>query len=224
MGSCLMGIVADVVNDYVSENAISTNLGMIGFLIYITVPGVLSLKDARRLMAIGMQAKHLERMAYHDHLTGLYNRAAYADDTEGEEVEPKGAVVVVLDLNNLKCCNDTFGHDKGDLYIISCAQMIQQVFGSCGRCYRVGGDEFCVILPSNSVKLCNALLVGLQDRQTEFNEKSMEEKVYMAWGYAIYNANSDKNLNDTRKRADIMMYQNKKKMKEGKIRSTSTFF
>lgn len=226
MGSCLMGIVADVVNDYVSENAISTNLGMIGFLIYITVPGVLSLKDARRLMAIGMQAKHLERMAYHDHLTGLYNRAAYADDTEGEEVEPKGAVIVVLDLNNLKCCNDTFGHDKGDLYIISCAQMIQQVFGSCGRCYRVGGDEFCVLLRNKTLQECGTMVRQLKQLTAEWNQMHQEKfVVQIAAGYAIYDPSQDYNISDTIRRADKMMYKDKYQMKQScmdqKTRSAS---
>lgn len=163
-------------------------------------------------------------MAYRDQLTGLGNRTAFVEDMEKRVGVEASTSIIMLDLNDLKKCNDTLGHEAGDRYIQNAARMIDDSFRGNGKCYRIGGDEFCVILPSNSVKLCNALLVGLQDRQTEFNEKSMEEKVYMAWGYAIYNANSDKNLNDTRKRADIMMYQNKKKMKEGKIRSTSTFF
>ncbi len=209
---------------YYFKDGDSNTFGRIGFMIHIITLGWLATRDSASLIEKGRVAELYQTLAYRDQLTGLGNRTAFVEDMEKRVGVEASTSIIMLDLNDLKKCNDTLGHEAGDRYIQNAARMIDDSFRGNGKCYRIGGDEFCVILPSNSVKLCNALLVGLQDRQTEFNEKSMEEKVYMAWGYAIYNANSDKNLNDTRKRADIMMYQNKKKMKEGKIRSTSTFF
>lgn len=216
MGSCLIGLGADVAIYYISGNFASTNLGMIGFLVYITVLGVMSLKDARRLMAIGMQAKHLEQMAYHDQPTGLYNRAAYADDTQGEGFDPKGIVIFMFDLNNLKYCNDTFGHDKGDLYITSCAQMIQQVFGAFGRCYRVGGDEFCVLLKHKTLQDCETMVLHLKKLTDDWNQSHQEKfTAQIAAGYAMYDKSQDYNISDTRRRADKMMYKDKYLMKQG---------
>ncbi len=216
MGACLIGLGADVAIYYISGNFASTNLGMIGFLVYITVLGVMSLKDARRLMTIGMQAKHLEQMAYHDQPTGLYNRAAYADDTQGEGFDPKGIVIFMFDLNNLKYCNDTFGHEKGDLYITSCAQMIQQVFGAFGRCYRVGGDEFCVLLKHKTLQDCEAMVLHLKKLTDEWNHNHQEQfTAQIAAGYAMYDKSQDYNISDTRRRADKMMYKDKYLMKQG---------
>lgn len=215
MGACMIGLGADIAIYYISGGLSSTNLGMIGFLVYITVLGVMSLKDARRLMNIGMNAKHLEQMAYHDQMTGLYNRAAYADDTEGKDFEAKGSLILMFDLNNLKDCNDHLGHDKGDLYITSCAGMIQQVFGASGRCYRVGGDEFCVLLKHRTMEECETMVQHLKQLTDEWNQIHQEQfKARIAAGYAMYDNTQDYDLSDTRRRADKMMYRDKYLMKQ----------
>jgi len=216
MGSCLAGLGADIFIYYLSGGVNVTNLGMLAFLIYIVVLGVMSLQDAKRLMTIGMQAKHLEQMAYHDQMTGLYNRAAYADDTEREDFAAKDSIILMFDLNNLKYCNDTFGHDKGDLYIISCAAMIRQVFESSGRCYRVGGDEFCVLLRHKTLEECEKMVQHLKKETEEWNCRHQEKfKAQIAAGYAMYDGELDYDIGDTRRRADKMMYKDKYQMKQG---------
>ena len=212
---CAAGLGTDMVIYYRSGGVRVTNLGMIGFLIYITVLGVVSLQDARRLIAIGMRAKHLEQMAYHDQLTGLYNRAAYAEDTKAEKFSAKGSIVVMFDLNNLKYCNDTFGHDKGDLYIITCAGWIFQIFGPAGKCYRMGGDEFCVLLKNTTRQECEDLLARLKQETNNWNRTKQEAfAAQIAAGYALFDETSDFDLADTRSRADKMMYQDKFQMKQ----------
>ena len=212
---CLVGLSVDMVIYYRSGGVNVTNLGMIGFLIYITVLGAVSLQDARRLIAIGMRAKHLERMAYHDQLTGLYNRAAYAEDTKAESTVAKGCILVMFDLNNLKYCNDTFGHDKGDLYIISCADRILKVFGSAGKCYRMGGDEFCVLLKNTTQQECEKLIIRLKQETEKWNRTQQEAFIaQIAAGYALFDETEDLDLGDTRRRADKMMYQDKFRMKQ----------
>lgn len=219
----LFTLFLDLAMYYFKEGDANT-FGRIGFMIHIIALGWLATRDSAGLIEKGKVAELYQTLAYRDQLTGLGNRTAFVEDMEKREGMEETTSIIMLDLNDLKKCNDTLGHEAGDRYIQNAARMIDDSFRENGKCYRIGGDEFCVILPSNSTKLCNALLTGLQDRQQEFNEKSMEEKVYVAWGYAVFNKKMDKNLNDTRKRADIMMYQNKQKMKEGRIRSTSTFF
>lgn len=216
MGSCLVGLGADIAIYYISGGVHVTNLGMLAFLIYIVVLGVMSLQDAKRLMTIGMQAKHLEQMAYHDQLTGLYNRAAYADDIEREDFTAKDSIILMFDLNNLKYCNDTFGHDKGDLYITSCADMIRQVFSASGRCYRMGGDEFCVLLKHKTLKECERMVQHLKKETENWNDSHQEKfTAQIAAGYAMYDGELDYDIGDTRRRADKMMYKDKYKMKQG---------
>ncbi len=212
---CLAGLGTDIVIYYQSGGVRVTNLGMIGFLIYITVLGAVSLQDARRLIAIGMRAKQLEQMAYHDQLTGLYNRAAYAEDTKAENFTAKGCILVMFDLNNLKYCNDTFGHDKGDLYIISSAARIFQIFGSYGKCYRMGGDEFCVVLKNTTQQECEQLLLCLKQETENWNHTQQESfTAQIAAGYALFDETADFDFGDTRRRADKMMYKDKFQMKQ----------
>jgi diguanylate cyclase (GGDEF)-like protein len=63
------------------------------------------------------------------------------------EKDFEGYVIVTFDLNNLKQCNDQYGHRVGDEYIINAAHIIEDNFERYGKCYRIGGDEFCVIMP-----------------------------------------------------------------------------
>lgn len=212
---CLAGLGTDIVTYYHSGGVRVTNLGMIGFLIYITVLGAVSLQDARRLIAIGMRAKHLEQMAYHDQMTGLFNRAAYAEDTKAEGFTASGSILVMFDLNNLKYCNDTFGHDKGDLYITSCAGMIRQIFGPVGKCYRMGGDEFCVLLKNKTAQECEQLILRLKQETDNWNRTHQEKFVaQIAAGYALFDEAEDYDIGDTRRRADKMMYKDKFRMKQ----------
>lgn len=217
MGSCLIGMGADILFYYLSGGVSVSNLAMLGFLVYIIVLGIMSVQDAKRLMSIGMQAKHLEQMAYHDQLTGLFNRAAYADDTEREDFGAKGSIIVMFDLNDLKHCNDTYGHDKGDLYITSCARLIQQVFGTAGKCYRIGGDEFCVLLKNKTIRDCEKMIQHLKKGTEEWNLEHQEKfSIQIATGYALYDADMDYDIGDTRRRADKMMYRDKYRMKQGR--------
>lgn len=85
MGLCLAGLVSDLTLYYISGGKSIMVLGMFGFLSYIIILGIMSVRETKRLMQIGMKAKRYERMAYHDQLTGLYNRTAYAEHTGSEE-------------------------------------------------------------------------------------------------------------------------------------------
>lgn len=210
LASCLIGMVADVVVYYISKGASITIMGMLGFLVYIIVLGVRSLRKVSHLMSIGREAKHYKQIAYHDQLTGLYNRAAYADDIGDSNFKKDNCILMMCDLNNLKQCNDTFGHEKGDSYIRNSAKLIQEVLEGIGKCYRVGGDEFCILMKGVSEKKCLSLLEELKYRTEIWNQES-EEEFYMqiACGYACYDAEQDYDLGDTLRRADRMMYQEK---------------
>lgn len=198
---------------YYLKDGDSNTFGRIGFLIHIVALGWLATRDSASLMEKGRVAELYETLAYRDQLTGLANRTAFVEDLEKRSDQEKNTSIIMLDLNDLKRCNDTLGHEAGDNYIKNASKIIDAVFRENGKCYRIGGDEFCVILPSNSKKLCKALMSSLQDRQKWHNAKFKEEKIYIAMGYAAYDGSRDKDLNDTRNRADAMMYENKQKMK-----------
>ena len=87
------------------------------------------------------------RYAYYDQMTGLQNRRAFEEKTDQfMERMPSGCCVVMIDINGLKKMNDRLGHHAGDELITGTAQCLQQSFPDVESIYRIGGDEFCVIM------------------------------------------------------------------------------
>ena len=104
------------------------------------------------------------RYAYYDRLTELKNRHAFEDKLlELESAPPAEYCVVMADINGLKETNDTIGHNAGDELIIGAAECLTAAFGGIDTIYRIGGDEFCIILNDSieNVQLCITELEAL---------------------------------------------------------------
>ena len=111
--------------------------------------GISSQIRTHRLLEQGLKYDLISHLAYSDGLTGLGNRTAYLEQLQ--EYEENAASfsqvgVVYLDVNNLKKVNDTQGHEFGDQLIRLAAHIIEESFGRFGKAYRIGGDEFCVLI------------------------------------------------------------------------------
>ena len=154
-------------------------------------------------------------MAVTDTMTGVYNRSAF-QEWEHETSDYEGYSIATFDLNNLKWCNDNLGHAAGDAYIQASARIIKEIFGSHGKCYRIGGDEFCTVINQKSKKFDNARHVKQLRELEKYAEEELGIKglnVQIACGYAEYDIKTDKNFEDTRSRADKKMYESKRRLK-----------
>lgn len=217
MAACLIGLAADLAVFYIFHGMVMMVMGMFGFLAYIIILGVLSLQDTKRLMAVGMQARRFRKMAFHDQLTGLYNRTAYVDYIGGKDFSAENGIVIMCDLNNLKTCNDHYGHEVGDRYLLKSAEIIRKIFSPIGRCFRMGGDEFCIIVRNLSLEECKNKVQMLQEEVRRWNEKNPGEyPIQIACGYELFDAAVDYDIGDTLRRADKMMYCEKIRMKQEK--------
>lgn len=179
-------------------------------LLYIVSLVYATMKETEELV---QKAQDAERLAYTDELTGLNNRTAYNEAVEKIDLTKGVHTVFMCDLNNLKKCNDTMGHHWGDTYIKISAGIIQESFADIGRAYRIGGDEFCIISDVDDPEQIQAAYDKLVYRVEEYNTGTSVIEIGIAVGYARYDANIDKNLEDTRIRADQLMYLNKKMIK-----------
>lgn len=149
-----------------------------------------------------------EYKANHDEMTGLYNRTAYAKRLS--EISKDKMCVIFFDVNNLKKTNDSAGHKAGDKLITTVASAINDVFP--GNVYRIGGDEFVVLLESvkesfikNSIdNICKHL-----ESVSENNEDGINYQA--AYGYAF--GNKRNTIENTVEKADAAMYRCKKMMK-----------
>ena len=172
-----------------------------------------SMRETQRLMKKGREAQKYEKLAYRDELTGVYNRTACNEYMKKLNLEDGEYTVIMFDLNNLKRCNDTHGHNMGDEYIISCADAIQEAFLMVGNCYRIGGDEFCVIgrnISEDTIENCYCMLGA---KINIYNQEHPEMRMSVAHGHVKYDPEIDEDLKDTRGRADKLMYKNKVDMK-----------
>lgn len=211
---CFSGITLDISSYYLSGGTKTTLVGMLIFLIYIIGEGKNAIAEATELANVGRKTQNFEQMAYHDQLTGLYNRSALAYDTAVNVFDTESAVIIMLDLNDLKKCNDSLGHEKGDLYIKESANLIQDVFGKYGKCYRIGGDEFCCIMKDPDYKICKKQVELLPVKIQQYNERNPEFHMAIACGYARFDHRIDYSAEDTMKRADERMYRDKQRQKE----------
>lgn len=92
----------------------------------------------------------LERSAFEDSLTNLWNRRAFERDLHNHLVkEDRYVGLLHIDLDRFKWVNDTLGHPAGDVVLQTAANRIRKATGSLGMVYRVGGDEFMVLLCEN---------------------------------------------------------------------------
>lgn len=190
-------------------------LGKIGILVFIIVLAFESVSEAFEKIKEGQKADFYKEMAITDAMTGLYNRTAF-EEWEKETSDYKGYAIATFDLNNLKLCNDNLGHAAGDAYIEASAHTIKDIFGKHGKCYRIGGDEFCTVINKNE----KYFEIGKHVKQLRDIEKRVEKelaikglKVQIACGYAEYDSETDKDFEDTRNRADKRMYESKKQLK-----------
>lgn len=185
----------------------------IGLLIFISILGINSMKYSLELILIANKAKVFEHLAYHDVLTGYYNRNAYEEYINKVKLKPEEwskTIFFNVDLNNLKSINDNKGHDAGDLYIIANINFIMDFFESIGSCYRTGGDEFIIIINNSNTNIFFESLQRLQNNLAELNQNT---SISFAYGFAIFDPTYDQNIQDTIKRADDEMYRKKVKMK-----------
>lgn len=147
------------------------------------------------------QQAYLEKLSYRGMLTGLYNRNRYIERLEAyKQVQDQQIGAIYIDLNGLKKVNDEQGHRAGDELIVRAAGTIAGIFAE--DAYRVGGDEFVVIL----------LDVSREDfaRKTEQLRRQMQENSVDASIGGVWQASTE-NLENLLRRADENMYREKKR-------------
>lgn len=165
------------------------------------------------------QKHHLmsaERMARRDELTGIKNKNAFTEQSQiiDKKIRKNPSSwefgVVMCDVNNLKTINDTRGHSFGDEAIQKASQMICEIFKH-SPVFRIGGDEFIVLLKDNDYKNREELLALL--REESITNKKTRVGPVVASGLAVYEPGRDKEFSDVFNRADSLMYENKMELK-----------
>ncbi|MCR5718196.1 MAG: GGDEF domain-containing protein [Oscillospiraceae bacterium] len=149
-------------------------------------------------------------MANKDALTGVKNKRAYVqtesdlDELIQNSDQPPFSIVV-CDVNGLKHVNDTKGHKAGDEYIRSACSMICNTFKH-SPVFRIGGDEFAVVLKGSDYQQRSCLIQQLE-KLLEANKQ--EEIALLAFGISDFDVDRDMRVQDVFERADTLMYEQK---------------
>ena len=154
-----------------------------------------------------------------DSLTGIRNKTAYDEyESELQKDIDEGNIdhfaICICDLNDLKVINDTQGHKAGDDYIRNACRLICQKF-SHSPVFRVGGDEFVVILKDQAYDERAEIISGFRRQVEEFLRT--DSGPVIALGMREFEAGKDKTVDDVFKCADGRMYEDKTHLKELKL-------
>ena len=166
--------------------------------------------------------KIANEMARRDELTGIKNKNVFYELEKTVQSNIDNGLdylpfaIVVCDINDLKHINDCYGHKEGDEYIKASCKLICDIF-THSPVFRVGGDEFVVFLRSSDYENRSSLIEQLQNQVIE-NQKKKDGPI-VASGMAVYDQNHDSHFTDVFERADTLMYENKKWLKDGNVRS-----
>ncbi len=149
-------------------------------------------------------------MANRDALTKVKNKHAYthaANDLNGEIAAKRNMefALAVLDINGLKNINDTRGHRVGDEYIKSCCRIICSTFKH-SPVFRIGGDEFAVILTGEDFERREELTASFSEIMMSNKERGLAT---LALGIAAFDSSKDSSVETVFERADNAMYENK---------------
>lgn len=211
VGCLAISVLVDFVAYYTSRSSANRS-GKYGFLIYIIIIGADTAYQSAQHVGEMRQLELYREMATKDMLTGCFNRNAYNNDVD-ELDNYENITIVTFDLNNLKLCNDSMGHAKGDEYLMNMAKLMRQYFNKYGRLYRVGGDEFVALLCDIKKDVLDSLLVKLGNESISNYENEVVSGMGIASGCAVFDEKLDASLKDTLARADVEMYKNKRELK-----------
>lgn len=163
----------------------------------------------------------LNRQISTDPLTALNNRRELTKfimrQTRDSAYEGVTAVIMI-DVDGFKQVNDTYGHYFGDSVLTAVSEILKQ---SCKDTLaflaRYGGDEFCIVYPTDTIKAVETLIAEIRANINRFNSTdTLQVNLGLSIGYAIWNPDADQNMKNAFEHADEMMYREKSKKKGGR--------
>lgn len=168
-----------------------------------------------RVMKEKYEKEKLLYISNTDELTRCFNRHAYEERINNLDLREEW-IYISMDLNNLKHTNDSLGHAAGDELICAAANCMRESFGKYGNVYRIGGDEFVVIITGNTKEFQS--IIESFDRRVAQWYGNLVDSMTISWGYVFSSEKEWDNIYDIAKEADERMYKNKERYyQESKI-------
>lgn len=202
--------IAEIISYYVYPRGGVGKYVKAGLLVFIAYLGYSVVKQLRELEWQKAKTELYKELAFKDIMTELANRTSFEQDMR--DLREKNAkqkdgnesqlIVFITDMNGLKSINDNLGHAMGDEAIIKTGYVLQQYFTKGCSCYRIGGDEFCVIargiMQDEFEEMCHSF-----ERAIERYNEQTKYPLSVSIGYCQVD---ESGIDACFKRADELMY------------------
>jgi len=190
---------------------------LISIIIQIKFSGILIILNSLVLSLLVLFLTLQNRSMYTDYLTGVSNRKKldeYLNKKVSLSTDNKGFSAILLDMNNFKYINDTYGHDIGDKTLKAAAKLLKSCLRTSDFIARFGGDEFCIILDISNKSDLEAVVCRINNCLEKYNKSdSNPYKLEFSMGYAVYDCQLRKSAVEFLKQVDMLMYENKQAYK-----------
>lgn len=177
-------------------------------MLFTMIPVVLHIADG--IVRKAEREAELKYFSEVDDMTKMYNRNKYRQMIKEYYSTVSRIGVIFWDVNGLKETNDSKGHEQGDRLITSIATLIRELMGDHARAYRIGGDEFVMIIEETNEEELEQFVVRWKNALRQKNDES-DFTLSAAMGYAIGNG---RDIEKIIKRADHDMYKKKQQKTE----------
>lgn len=179
---------------------------LIGICLFIVKSGIDLIREIKQIQKTDIERDILLKMAYTDGMTHLGNRYAYEQEKNRlEEKADAHVTILIADMNGLKRANDRHGHLYGDQIICKTAEILSESFQDIGRCFRIGGDEFCVLAEDTERFIFEKGIRRMEEKVAALQDNI--EGYGIAYGVAEGGA---REIEDIFHIADNLMYARKK--------------
>lgn len=156
----------------------------------------------------------IEKQVNNDFLTGLYNRMRCEQDLEDQIARTKGnggkGALLYMDLDDFKHINDGLGHQYGDVLLRAISHSLQRISGIESNCYRMGGDEFIIIVTDSKFAMLDRILTDIKEIfEKPWFLKGADYYCTMSMGIARFPSDGD-TVQELIKKADLALLEAKK--------------
>ncbi len=176
--------------------------------------GQLGKELKKTFLSINSNVENLSKAVYdanHDGMTQTLNKRCYQNMIPVFR-KCESICIIYFDVNNLKLMNDTSGHEKGDMVIKRASEYIKEFIGQNDYCFRMGGDEFLMVMTNCSFRRIDEVIEKLEsDAPFILNNKSDSVKCALSFGYSY--AKGEYSYNELLTEAEENMYTKKAELK-----------
>lgn len=199
--------VMDIVSYYVRPTSVVGSYSKIGLLVFFAYLGYNAIRQVSKQEVQEAENRLIQKLAYTDIMTGLLNRTSFEKEMADYREKPWKEITILMvgDMNRLKFINDNYGHAQGDKALIQIAYLMQQCFGDGCKCFRTGGDEFCVISRGIPEKKFSALCKKFMRSVIESPQEA-DWQLSVSCGYCVVDEGG---IDECYRKADAIMYAEK---------------